>query len=159
MFIILRGLGREKGEAGKLQLDHNHRGHSNAISFSMQSHNPMAQTFALIRHLGNASIPFHFISSNPSHISIKWIHWDEESSWTRYYYQRELLHYCLLWLPVFLLHVVGNTVYKACYSHFEKNKQKEAVFESTNVSQKFKWDKMTPQWYVIGFLFIPKSNL
>lgn len=55
--------GEEKGEAEKLQLDHNHRGHSNAISFPMQSHNPKGQTFALIRHLGHASIPFHFIGS------------------------------------------------------------------------------------------------
>lgn len=45
---------------GGLQLDHIHRGHGNAISFPMQSHNPTAQTFALIRHLGN---PSHFISS------------------------------------------------------------------------------------------------
>lgn len=59
--------GGKKAEAGKLQLDHNHRGHSNAISFPMQSHNPMAQTFALIRHLGNASIPSHFISSSISY--------------------------------------------------------------------------------------------
>lgn len=63
-----RAAGKEKGKAGKLQLDHNHRGHSGAISFPVQSHNPMAQTFALIRHLGNTSIPFHFISSNQSPI-------------------------------------------------------------------------------------------
>ncbi len=31
-----------KQEVGKLQLDHNHRGHSNAISFPMQSRNLMA---------------------------------------------------------------------------------------------------------------------
>lgn len=69
VFITLRELGKEKGEAGKLELDHNHRGHGIAISFPMQSRNLMAQAFALITHLGNASIPFHFISSNQSHIS------------------------------------------------------------------------------------------
>lgn len=98
-----RAAGKEKGKAGKLQLDHNHRGHSGAISFPVQSHNPMAQTFALIRHLGNTSIPFHFISSNQSPISIKWIHWEQKSGWARYYYQREVLHYSLLWLLVFPL--------------------------------------------------------
>lgn len=84
VFITLRERGEEKGEARKLELDHNHRGHGVAISFPVQSRNLMAQAFALITHLGNASIPFHFISSNQSHIS-KWICPDEKSCRTWYY--------------------------------------------------------------------------
>lgn len=101
--------GEEKGEAGKLELDHNHRGHSNAISFPMQSHNPMAQTYALIRHLGNTSIQFHFISPNQSHISIKWIWWEQEMWLDKTLLQKgpsslQPFMICLC----FFLHVVGN---------------------------------------------------
>lgn len=49
--------------------DHHYSGYSGAIRFSpAQSHNPMAQPFSLSTHLGNSSLPFHFISSNQSHI-------------------------------------------------------------------------------------------
>lgn len=93
-------------EAGGLQLDHSHRGHSNAISFPMQSHNLMAQTFSLITHLGNAPIPFHFISSNQSHIINEYTQ-TRRDIWLGNIvlgYQGELLHYCPLRLPVYLFY-------------------------------------------------------